>query len=532
MHIVKVLVHNYRCLRDTVVPLHAHLNILVGNNECGKSTLLEAIHVALTGQLNGRHLQGELHPHLFNLQAVSDWIADLRAGKSAPPPFILIELYFAEHKDLSALKGENNSLKEDAPGVRLRIEFNQEFAAEYVEYVRKPELIKTIPIEYYTFSWMSFADRALTTSRSIALKPSLIDASTLRNNSAASRFILDIMRDSLTKKQRVDLALSYRQMKDDFLADEKVKAINKNLLSKKGAISDKTLTVSLDTTSRASWETGVVPHLDDIPMPLVGKGEQNSVKIKLAMDSSEESHIFLIEEAENHLSFSNLNALIQHIAEHRGDRQLIITTHNSYVLNKLGLESVLFFSNGKTMTLNDLSDGTRNYFVKLPGHDTLRLILSRRAVLVEGPSDELIVQRAFVKAFGKMPLEMGVDVITVNSLAFRRFLEIASLLDLEVDVVTDNDGDVAALVEKYADFAGKPKLSIFYDDDIAHKTLEPQLLHANSLAVVNKILGKHFATKDELLVYMGKNKTECALKFFETDETWNVPAYIARAVRQ
>jgi putative ATP-dependent endonuclease of OLD family len=71
MYIVKVVVQNYRCLSNTLVQLHRHLNILVGNNECGKSTLLEAIHLALTGQLNGRYLQGELHPHLFNLEAVS-----------------------------------------------------------------------------------------------------------------------------------------------------------------------------------------------------------------------------------------------------------------------------------------------------------------------------------------------------------------------------------------------------------------------------------------------------------------------------
>ena len=41
------------------------LNIIVGNNECGKSTLLEAIHLALSGQLNGRPIQTELHPHLL-----------------------------------------------------------------------------------------------------------------------------------------------------------------------------------------------------------------------------------------------------------------------------------------------------------------------------------------------------------------------------------------------------------------------------------------------------------------------------------
>ncbi|MFO1076057.1 MAG: TOPRIM nucleotidyl transferase/hydrolase domain-containing protein, partial [Geminicoccaceae bacterium] len=66
---------------------------------------------------------------------------------------------------------------------------------------------------------------------------------------------------------------------------------------------------------------------------------------------------------------------------------------------------------------------------RLPGHDTLRLILAKRSILVEGPSDELVVQAAFKKKHGKMPLEAGVDVISVNSLTgcgnsgrFRRVL--------------------------------------------------------------------------------------------------------------
>ena len=29
-----------------------------------------------------------------------------------------------------------------------------------------------------------------------------------------------------------------------------------------------------------------MPHLDDVPLTLVGKGEQNAIKIKLSMESS------------------------------------------------------------------------------------------------------------------------------------------------------------------------------------------------------------------------------------------------------
>jgi AAA ATPase-like protein/OLD-like protein len=529
VHITKVVIENYRCLRNCTTILNDKLNVIVGNNECGKSTLLEAMHLTLSGQLNGRPLVTELHPHLFNHAVVREYIEALQTGRAAPPPAILIELYLADIVELAECKGTNNSLKENVPGVKLIIEFNEDYNAEYASYVAEPKIIRTVPIEYYSVRLRTFADSDIT-PRAIPIKTSLIDASTIRNNAAANRYVVDIMKDSLSRKEQVDLALSYRLMRDRFLGEAKVAAINAELAKKKGSISSKTLSVSLDTSSRTSWETSVMPQLDEIPMTLVGKGEQNSVKIKLALETSAESHLVMIEEAENHLSHSNLNALIEHISKNRGDRQLLITTHSSFVLNKLGIESVLLFGREANATLKQLTAGTQDYFLKLPGHDTLRLILAQRAILVEGPSDELIVQAAFRMKYGKMPLEAGVDVISVRALAFKRFLEIAALLGLQTDVVTDNDGDVEALKRKYDIFLNKEHIRIHYDDDVGCETLEPQLLKVNGRAAVNGILGKDFQTDDELLTYMQANKTEVALRFFETDRPWVVPAYIEAAI--
>jgi predicted ATP-dependent endonuclease of OLD family len=529
VHITKVVIKNYRCLRDCTVILNDKLNVIVGNNECGKSTLLEAIHLTLTGQLNGRPVTTELHPHLFNQTAVREYIEALQAAKVAPPPAILVELYFKDIPKLAECKGTNNSLKENVPGVKLIIEFNEDYNAEYTSYVADPKIIRTVPIEYYAIRLRTFADSDIT-PRAIPIKTSLIDASTIRNNAAASRYVLDIMKDSLSRKDQVDLALCYRLMRDRFLDEAKVAAINAELAKKKGSISSKMLSVSLDTSSRTSWETGVMPQLDEIPMTLVGKGEQNSVKIKLALETSAESHLVLIEEAENHLSHSNLNALIEHISKDRGNRQLLITTHSSFVLNKLGIESVLLFGRAANATLKHLTPETQDYFLKLPGHDTLRLILAKRAILVEGPSDELIVQAAFKKKHGKMPLEAAVDVISVRALAFKRFLEIAALLDLQTDVITDNDGDVEALKKKYDGYLDKERIKIRYDDDVNSKTLEPQLLKANGRAAINAVIGKDFQTDAELLAYMEANKTEVALRFFRTDKPWVVPPYIEAAI--
>lgn len=364
------------------------------------------------------------------------------------------------------------------------------------------------------------------------LHASLIDASTLKNNAAASRYVVDIVKESLSAQEKVDLALTYRLMKDRFLEQPKVKTINDALALKKGKISEKTISVSLDTSARASWEAGVMPHLDDIPLTLVGKGEQNAVKIKLAMETSAKSHIILIEEAENHLSYASLNELIGHISANAGTRQIFITTHSSFVLNKLGVESVLLFQRGSGVRLSDLANtSTQDYFMKLPGHDTLRLILAKRSILVEGPSDELIVQRGYQKKHGKMPLEDGVDVISVNSLAFKRFLEIAVLLKTETDVVTDNDGSVAGLLAKYANYLTSDVVKIRYDTDETAKTLEPQLVKKNGLTTINAVLGKTFTDEASAIEYMVKNKADVALRFFETTVDWSVPDYIADAIR-
>ena len=56
----------------------------------------------------------------------------------------------------------------------------------------------------------------------------------------------------------------------------------------------------------------------------------------------------------------------------------------------------------------------------------------------------------------KLPIEIGIgiDVISVG-ISFLRFLEIAEKINIEVVVVTDNDGSIEALNKKYKDYLGE-----------------------------------------------------------------------------
>jgi ABC-type cobalamin/Fe3+-siderophores transport system ATPase subunit len=531
MCIERVIVKNYRTLASVDLAIRPHLNIIVGNNESGKSTLLEAMNLALKCQLNRRHAAAELHPYLFNTGCVRDFVTKLRSGVHAEPPRILIELYLKDCPDFAAYKGTNNSLSEDKPGISLAIELDHEtFGEEYSDYIADPMRLNGVPVEYYKIDWKDFADCPVN-ARMVPVESTLVDPSSISNTYAANKYVLEIARDFLTKKQKVELALSYRHLRDTFLDDASVKLINTELEKQTGTVTEKTLSIALDMTARAGWETGVLPHLDDIPLTLIGKGEQNAVKIKLAIAAEEACPLFLLEEPENHLSHANLNRLIAHIAETAKGRQFIITTHSSFVLNKLGVENVLMFNGKKAITLSQLPTSTEAYFKKLPGHDTLRMILADKTVLVEGPSDELIVQKAFFQKHGKMPLEAGVEVISVNALAFKRFLDIAKLLDIDTCVVTDNDGSTGSLKAKFADYDTSENICLCYSSDESLRTLEYHMVNLNSRDQLNRILGKAYATDDELLSFMLNNKTDCALKIFDSPEALVMPQYIQDAIK-
>lgn len=525
MRVSKLVVKNYKVLGDLSLPLNDDVNILVGDNEAGKSTVLEAVDLVLTGQIHGRTINYELTPYLFHKPYVDDYFAELRKGNHPEPPFILIEAYLDDDPDLANLRGTNNSEGVDAVGLTLRIELLEPYEEDFAAYVADPSRVETLPIEYYGAHWRGFSNNSL---RKIPFKSSLIDTNSTKSLTGADRYIARIIDDVLSDKQRIDLAVNFRELKRDFLSRTEIQTINNYFSEKPGEISDKTLAVSVDISAKSSWESALTTYLDDIPFSYCGRGEQSAVKMKLAMTAPGTTHIFLIEEPENHLSYSRMNMLIDKIRVASTGKQVVIATHSSFVLNKLGVENVILFTKSGYTKLRDLSKDTYEYFMKLPGHDTLRLILSRRAILVEGPSDELVVQRAFCDRYGVSPLDRGVDVISVKSLAFKRFLEIAKLLKIDARVVTDNDGDVAKLKVRYQDYLDH----IFFDEDETARTLEPQLLKANSLEAMNAVLSKNFGTAEELLDYMELNKTDCALKVFQSTTKIKYPKYILDAVEE
>ena len=544
MNITKIHIENFKTFKGSFkLNLNKGVNILVGNNEAGKSTIIEAIHLALTGLYNGKYLRNELSQYVFNKEIVAEYIESLKPENIAKPlPYISIEV-FVEGKELAEFWGDLHSDKpNNANGFALKIAFDENYQKEYEDLVKLGG-IKTLPIEYYNVSWISFARNESITPRTIPIKSALIDSSSNKLQNGSDIYISRIVKEFLESNEIVEISQAHRRMKESFMGEEAIKKINEKIKTA-SKISDKKVELSVELSSKNAWESSLMTYLEDIPFHYIGKGEQCLVKTKLALGhkKAKEASIILLEEPENHLSYSKLNQLISDIKNDSGEKQILISTHSSFVANKLGLEHLILLNDKKTVKLNELSADTYKFFEKLSGYDTLRLILCKKAILVEGDSDELVVQKAFMlNNDGKLPIEKGVDVISVGT-SFLRFLEIAEKIGTNVAVVTDNDGNVEAVKNKYKNYLDdnvKQNIKICFDADVDtgniqdfnYNTLEPKFLKANSREALNKIFQTAYQSDYDLQKYMKANKTECSLKIFETQETLNFPQYILDAIK-
>lgn len=541
MRIKKIKISNFKCFKEKFeLVLNDNLNIIVGNNEAGKSTIIDAINLALSGWFKGRYISNELTQYLFNKESVDEYLNSLENGNPLPLPNISIELFFSENSP-PIFRGNRNSEISDSYGLSFKIEFDEKFLDEYTLLV-KENSIHSLPIEYYHFYWESFARDEKITPRIIPIKSAVIDSSNNRQQNGSDVYIGQIVKNFLDTKDIVDISQSHRKMKDVFIQQEAVKNINTKI-QENSHITNRKVELSVELSTKNAWENSLVTYIDNIPFHFLGQGEQSIIKTKLALSHKKaiEANILLIEEPENHLSHSKLNTLINDLKNGGQDKQIIINTHSSFVANKLGLDSLILLNNLKTIKLTDLKKETFEYFKKLSGYDTLRLILCEKAILVEGDSDELIVQKAYMNKYeNDLPIDNGIDVISVGT-SFLRFLEIAEKINKPTIVITDTDWSLESLQEKYSNYIGENKkdfIEISYDQTLDtgellingkpfnYNTLEPKILKANSLELLNNIFNKEFKTENDMHKFMKKNKTNCALSLFETDVNFVIPSYI------
>ena len=530
IYIKSVHIENYKCFEELDIDFNKNVNIIVGNNEAGKSTILESINLCLSGVINNRYLKNELNEYFFNTKVVKEFLSE----PNLPPPKFLIEVYLdsddAEtNKDLEILKGSMNSRKENSAGIKLEVCFDDKYQKEYSIYKQTSDK-KSFPVEYYKVVWNSFSQIEISI-RSIPLKSNVIDASGTKYKNGSDYYISKIISNQLTPEDSIELTQAIRELKEKFNDEAALKKIN-DKIAECDKISKKQVSVSVNTTEINAWENLLNTYIDDIPFTQIGQGEKSIIKTNLALSTLKENidNVVLIEEPENHLSHTNLNGLLKTIEENNSNRQVIVTTHSSFVANKLGLQNLIFINKRNVSYFNQVEEDTQNYFKKLAGYETLRVILSNKSILVEGPSDELIVQKAYQKSHdNRLPIEDGIDVISVKGIQARRFLKLAKNLPLKIAVVTDNDGDYANNIsERYKEYLSE-NIQVFSNTNDAQNTLEPSFAACNDETTLKTLL--EYNGKKSISDFMQTCKSEWAYQVFYSDKEFNFPEYINECIK-
>lgn len=513
VHIEKVILHNFKRFKTFKITFLPALNLLIGDNEAGKSSILTAIDIVASGSKNKVETLGL--ESLFNSEVIENFLTS--AKNYVDLPRLFIEVYLNDQMDPD-LNGNTNSTGAICDGLRMSCEPNDLLSKEIKDVLSQPDAI--FPFEYYTVSFKTFSGEAYTGYRKY-LKQILIDNSQINNEYATREYVKAMYHSNTKDTEKHKHKNEYRKIKDSF------KGTVLNDLN--GRLSEYSFGVR--NTNKANLETDLMLTEGNINIENKGKGRQCFIKTEFALNkNSKNIDVILLEEPENHLSHINMKKLIFRIQQSSG-KQLLITTHSNMVSTRLDLRnSILLNSNSSTAVhLKNLPNDTARFFMKAPDNNIMEFILSKKVILVEGDA-EYILMEAFFEQDGRKLQECDVHIISIGGTSFKRYLDLAKLLNIKTAVIRDNDKDYQnTCIEPYSSYVCDT-IEVFYDKDDLRSTFEVCVYQDNTKTC--ETLFSANRKKLSVQEYMLKNKADVAFELLNQETAVVIaPGYIKEAIK-
>ena len=375
------MLRNFKRFKALELEFDPELNILVGGNEAGKSSVLQALDIVLSASQSKVEALGI--ETFFNADCISKFLGGER--KITDLPEILVEVYLEGIGGHHDLDGRNNSKGADHLGIKMVCKPVDEYTKEIQAILAEKH--ESFPFEYYGVHFLTFTDEPIFPYRK-PIKHMLIDSSQINNEYATREYTRSMYAAHANAVQRNLHSFEYRKAKSKFREDV-FKAMNDAL---------DTYKFDVRTSPKASVETDIIITEGDIPIDSKGKGRQCFIKTEFALRNREHAlDVLLLEEPENHLSHVHMHKLIDRIRE-SVKKQLFIATHSSFIATRLNLKKVLILSEenpSRPASLKDLSQGTANFFMKAPDNNVLELALCKKAILVEGDAEFILMDALY-----------------------------------------------------------------------------------------------------------------------------------------
>ncbi|HCE3036777.1 TPA: AAA family ATPase [Vibrio parahaemolyticus] len=528
MYIRKVTINNYRSFRFFEAQLQ-QLTVVIGENDTGKTNFFTALSLPLSGNQIDFN-QKRLSVSDINKDAVIDFLKsvvsdDTEENQLEKIPKVSVTVEFADPKDAyeTALLAKWIVADRDEETYKIRYDFKPKDDKDLLEVVKKSLAGKTLddinwftlPVELYDYQIVSvnnekpiaYSDLKHVSIHSInAERDDFSESSSMKSNSIFTKLLMNTLDDD--DKGQINTAYS-----EFFSAIEKTETFDKIIGNNEDFENYDSIIKQLECTPN-------LPNLKNILSNITlkygneflyqkGLGQRNLIYILILFayykSCSDTFNLCCIEEPEAHLSVNNLRLVRDFIEKSSSNSgslvQTIISTHNPSIINKLKISNVLAFTGEKAISLSDTPTKLVDYLRKRPNFDILKLLFAHKVILVEGPTEEMLISTYL----SKQPALNDIDIIPIGQRGYATFLDIWLALN------KDNQNKKIGVVRDYDNSEAAKKRHDAYDTAHANVTvrtttnytLEIDLVEAeDNLALLNglfKMDGDLAAVSDHMI---------------------------------
>lgn len=449
MQISRVIIENYRNLRNIDVCL-GNIVTLIGENNSGKSNFLRALSIPLSSDDLGtskrlswydinRDAKESYYCFLFeNRQSILDGTLSTEQFISALP-VVTITLFFhpneKEHYNVKEILCENEK-GQWVGGICYRFYVNKpEELLGRVRNILMSEAyndrikMSLLPMELFSFS-LTIPEKGSKISYESLAKFRSVELSAERDSFASnsdklgSKALSDLLQKGLTPDSQVKIEKKYTEFFDTIREEGKLDTVlNWQDYSEIPNVQEFFQDISIlpNMPQMSSIIGSVRLGYENDNMFTQGLGHRNLVLMSVILNSYISKgrditfRLMTVEEPEAHLCNSNILLMISLLnifSLKNSYTQIVYSTHNSEFVNKIGIDKVIVFHDGAAFSLGkELTAQERDYLSANPNTDIFKLFYSRKTILVEGITEELLI---------KSYLQMRKDLNDIKVLSFHK----------------------------------------------------------------------------------------------------------------